>query len=41
MRMDLHLTEDTTIDGNVYFASEDVKSASVIEGKVTGAQEVK
>ena len=35
------LTEDATIDGNVYFASEDVKSASVIEGKVTGAQEVK
>jgi hypothetical protein len=35
------LTEDTTIDGNLYFASEDVKSASVIEGKVTGAQEVK
>jgi uncharacterized protein (DUF2141 family) len=35
------LAKDTTIDGNLYFASEDVKSASVIEGKVTGAQEVK
>ena len=35
------LTADTTIDGNLYFASEDVKSASVIEGKVTGTQEVK
>ena len=34
------LAEDTTIDGNLYFASEDVKSASVIEGTVTGAQEV-
>ncbi|WP_071395148.1 polymer-forming cytoskeletal protein [Bacillus tuaregi] len=34
------LTADATIDGNVYFASEDVKAAAVIEGKVTGAQEV-
>ena len=35
------LTEDATVDGNVYFASEDVKKSAVIEGKVTGAQEVK
>ncbi len=34
------LTEDATIDGNVYYASEDVKATAVIEGKVTGAQEV-
>ncbi|KAA9025681.1 polymer-forming cytoskeletal protein [Niallia endozanthoxylica] len=35
------LTADATIDGNVYFASEDVKAAAVVEGKVTGATEVK
>ena len=27
------LTEDTTIDGNVYFASEDVKSALLLKVK--------
>jgi len=35
------LTADATIDGNVYFASEDVQAAAVMEGKVTGATEVK
>ncbi len=35
------LTEDATIDGSVYYASEEVKETAVIEGKVTGAQEVK
>lgn len=35
------LPADTTIDGNLTFASEDVKATAVIEGKVTGAQEVK
>ncbi|AOZ91226.1 polymer-forming cytoskeletal protein [Paenibacillus crassostreae] len=35
------LTEDATIDGNLYFASEDVKATAVLEGKVTGATEVK
>ncbi|WP_428908477.1 polymer-forming cytoskeletal protein [Niallia sp. Krafla_26] len=35
------LTEDATIDGNIYFASEDLKSTSKVDGKVTGAQEVK
>lgn len=35
------LAKDTTIDGNVYYASEDAKSSAVIEGKVTGKQEVK
>lgn len=35
------LTEDATIDGNIYYVSEDVKATAVIEGKVTGAQEVK
>jgi hypothetical protein len=35
------LTEDATIDGNVYYASEDLKGTAVIEGKVTGSQEVK
>ena len=29
------------VDGNVYYASEDVKATAVIEGKVTGSQEVK
>ncbi|MCQ6276117.1 polymer-forming cytoskeletal protein [Bacillus sp. V3B] len=35
------LTEDTTIDGNLTFASEEVKESAVIEGTVTGTQEVK
>lgn len=35
------LAKDTTIDGNVYYASEDAKSSAVIEGKITGKQEVK
>jgi hypothetical protein len=35
------VADTATIDGNVYYASEDVKASAVIEGKVTGAQEVK
>lgn len=35
------LAIDTTIDGNVYYASEDFQKSAVIEGKVTGKQEVK
>ncbi|WP_338452257.1 polymer-forming cytoskeletal protein [Niallia oryzisoli] len=35
------LTKDATVDGNIYYASEDLKGTAVIEGKVTGAQEVK
>lgn len=33
--------KDATIDGNLYFSSEDVKATAVLEGKVTGATEVK
>ncbi|WNS44640.1 hypothetical protein [Paenibacillus sp. MMS20-IR301] len=36
-----NLYKDATIDGNLYFASEDVKATAVIEGTVTGATEVK
>ncbi|AIQ30673.1 MULTISPECIES: polymer-forming cytoskeletal protein [Paenibacillus] len=36
-----NLYKDATIDGNLYYASEDVKATAVIEGKVTGANEVK
>ena len=35
------VADTATVDGNVYYASEDVKATAVIEGKVTGAQEVK
>ena len=35
------LDETATIEGNLYFANEDVKSASEVNGKVTGATEVK
>lgn len=36
-----HLDATATIDGNLYFSSEDVKSSAKIDGKVTGANEVK
>lgn len=36
-----NLHETSTIDGNLYFASEDVKASAAIDGKVTGATEVK
>ncbi|MNI08565.1 hypothetical protein D3C73_616070 [compost metagenome] len=36
-----NLYKDATIDGNLYFASEDVKASAAIEGTVTGATEVK
>jgi cytoskeletal protein CcmA (bactofilin family) len=36
-----NLHESATIDGNLYFASEDVKASAAIDGKVTGATEVK
>lgn len=29
-----------TVDGNIYFASDDVQASAVIDGEVTGAQEV-
>jgi hypothetical protein len=35
------LAKETTIDGNLYFASEEFQKSAVIEGTVTGAQEVK
>ncbi|MEK3659218.1 polymer-forming cytoskeletal protein [Paenibacillus sp. NPDC058367] len=35
------LPETATIDGNLYFASEDLKTSAVIDGKVTGTTEVK
>ncbi|WP_342436097.1 hypothetical protein NSS79_21625 [Paenibacillus sp. FSL L8-0436] len=36
-----NLHETSTIDGNLYFASEDVKASAAVDGKVTGATEVK
>lgn len=33
------LTEDTTIDGDLIFANEDVKATAVIEGTVTGGED--
>lgn len=34
------LDKTATIDGNLYFANEDVKGTAVVEGTVTGATEV-
>ena len=34
------LSEPATIDGNLYFANEDVQASAKIEGKVTGEQGV-
>lgn len=36
-----HLDATATIDGNLYFSSDDVQSSAKIDGKVTGANEVK
>ncbi|WP_340004015.1 hypothetical protein MHH52_18925 [Paenibacillus sp. FSL K6-0276] len=36
-----NLHESATIDGNLYFASEDLKASAGIDGKVTGTTEVK
>ncbi|WP_410768527.1 polymer-forming cytoskeletal protein [Fontibacillus sp. BL9] len=36
-----NLHESATVDGNIYFASEDVKASAKIDGKVTGTTEVK
>ena len=36
-----NVADTATIDGNVYYASKEVQDSAVIEGKVTGAQEVK
>jgi hypothetical protein len=36
-----NLDKTATIDGNLYFASEDVKATASIDGNVTGATEVK
>ncbi|WP_232229168.1 polymer-forming cytoskeletal protein [Paenibacillus zanthoxyli] len=35
-----NLHETATVDGNLYFASEDVKASAQIDGKVTGKTEV-
>ncbi|WP_235988956.1 polymer-forming cytoskeletal protein [Aquibacillus kalidii] len=35
-----NLHESAKVDGNVYFASEDVKATAAIDGEVTGATEV-
>ncbi|QGU94617.1 hypothetical protein GOM49_05435 [Clostridium bovifaecis] len=35
------LTKDATIDGNIYYASEDLQKTAKVEGKVTGKQELK
>ena len=35
-----NLHETATIEGNLYFANEDVQSSAVVDGKVTGATEV-
>ena len=36
-----NLEETATIDGNIYFANEDVKATAAIDGTVTGSEEVK
>lgn len=36
-----NLHESSTIDGNLYFASEDMRASAGIDGKVTGVTEVK
>lgn len=36
-----NLHETASVDGNVYFANEDVKASAKIDGKVTGVTEVK
>lgn len=36
-----NLDKTATIDGNLYFTSDDVKSSAAIDGKVTGKNEVK
>ncbi|CAM4293480.1 polymer-forming cytoskeletal protein [Paenibacillus phoenicis] len=36
-----NLYENATIDGNLYFANADVQASAKIDGKVTGATEVK
>jgi hypothetical protein len=36
-----NLRETSTIEGNLYFANDEVKTAAKIEGKVTGKTEVK
>lgn len=36
-----NLHESATVDGNIYFANEDVKASAKIDGKVTGTAEVK
>ncbi|QGU96177.1 hypothetical protein GOM49_14685 [Clostridium bovifaecis] len=35
------LTKDATIDGSIYYTSEDLQKTAIVEGKVTGKQEVK
>ncbi|MNP15967.1 hypothetical protein D3C76_1083420 [compost metagenome] len=35
-----NLHETATIDGNLYFANEDVKATAVLDGKVTGETKV-
>jgi len=35
------LPDTATIDGNLYFKSEDLKASAKIDGKVTGATEIK
>ncbi|MFS0863149.1 polymer-forming cytoskeletal protein [Fredinandcohnia sp. 179-A 10B2 NHS] len=36
-----NLHETATVEGNIYFANEDVKASAVIDGTVTGVAEVK
>lgn len=36
-----NLDKTATIDGNLYFSSDDVKNSAAIDGKVTGKNEVK
>jgi hypothetical protein len=36
-----NLHESASVDGNIFFANDEVKASAKIDGKVTGAQEVK
>ena len=35
-----NLSQEAKIEGNIFYASEEVKASAVIEGDITGTQEV-
>ena len=35
-----NLSQEAKIEGNIFYASEDVKASAVIEGDISGTQEV-